>query len=141
MAKMIRPFILLLTLFVIATSACSSAPQATPIPPTQPPPTAAPTKVVVIPGDPAAGKAVYEQHCQECHSIEAGVTVEGPSFHRAGNRLTLAYTKESILEPRGNVIISSETDKQDVTTMPDGFGEKLSDKELEDVIAFILSLK
>jgi mono/diheme cytochrome c family protein len=141
MTKMIKPTLLLLTLLVIITSACSSAPQTTPNPPTLQPPTAAPTKVVVIPGDFVAGKAVYEQYCQECHSTEQGITVEGPSFYSASNRLTLAYTKESIVEPRGNVIKSSETDKEDVTTMPEGFGEKLTEKELEDVIAFILSLK
>jgi mono/diheme cytochrome c family protein len=141
MAKKIRPTLLLLTLLIILASACSSAAPQTPIPPTLAPPTAAPTKAVVIPGDAVAGRAVYEQHCQECHSTEQGITVEGPSFYRAGNRLTLAYTQESILEPRGNTVISSETDKKDETTMPDGFGDQLSAKELEDVIAFILSLK
>jgi cytochrome c2 len=124
MIKKTKWFVLPLLLLVILASACSSASQSspTPVPPTSVPLKLAPTKAVEIPGDVEAGKVVYERDCQQCHSTAEGVNQPGPSFYRAGSHMTLAYTKNSIIEPNANNVISSETDKKEESFMNEGYG-------------------
>jgi len=134
--------LLFLILLALAASACSPAPEPTAVPTqTSAPLQVAPTQTPTIPGDAAAGKVVFEQYCQECHSTEEGVALEGPSMYGAGRRMTLMYAKNSIIDPKGNTIISSETDKAEESSMHEGYGDELTEKELEDVIAFILSFR
>lgn len=88
-----------------------------------------------IEGDPEAGKAVFEEHCQECHSTEEAVTIVGPSLFRAGERLQLQYIVASIENP--HEMKTSDTYELD---MPEDLSQQLSAKELHDVVAYVSSL-
>ncbi|RMF50250.1 MAG: cytochrome c [Anaerolineae bacterium] len=102
-------------------------------------------------GDPAAGKAIFEQSvigsnpgCATCHSRDAGVTLVGPSL--AGIATTAAsrvdgmsaeeYIRQSILEPEAYVV-----DGFVAGTMVPGWDKALSEKELNDLVAYLMTLQ
>jgi len=92
-----------------------------------------------------AGAILYEKRgCKQCHSID-GVGGIGPTFLSAfGNRRQFAdgstgtmdenYIRESILEPRAKVVSGFDP------VMPT-FQGRIKDKELDALIAYIMSLK
>lgn len=100
-------------------------------------------------GDPARGKELFnapalagQAGCASCHSLEPDVTLVGPSMAgiatRAAQRVSgmsaEEYLKQSLLEPDAYVV---EGFPQGV--MPAYTG--LSEQELQDLIAFMLTLK
>ena len=142
-----------------------------------------------VPGDPAHGKAVYQEHgCAACHTIKQDGTYiggyMGPDLSSIGLRRSASYLRESITDPAaslpedyvlvrivtktGNTIegFRLEEDtfsialrdlagnnhalaKQDVKSvtldrksspMP-SFRDKLSAGELDDLVAYMVSLK
>jgi hypothetical protein len=66
--------------------------------------------------------------------------IEGPSLAGAGERLKYEYVKESILFPTDHIVHVEGMVESGETTMPVDFQEYLTVQELEDVIAFVLSL-
>jgi cytochrome c len=102
-------------------------------------------------GDPEAGKTLFEQAtireapaCSTCHSTEPGKVIVGPSLAgmaaRAGERKTgltpPEYIRESILDPNAYIV---EGFSEGV--MYQDFKEVLKEEEIQDLIAYLLTLK
>ncbi|WKK65549.1 c-type cytochrome [Lutimonas zeaxanthinifaciens] len=81
-----------------------------------------------IDGDPVAGSAVYQQNCTECHGVKAeGITapaLANPAFLAFA---TDEYIKYAIVNGRDN-------------TEMQAFNEVLSDRQINDLTAYIRSL-
>jgi mono/diheme cytochrome c family protein len=93
-----------------------------------PPPTAAK-------GDPAAGKAAFAaQGCGGCHAFSAAGTTAsvGPDLDEALQGKDAEFVRESIVDP--NKVIASGYGPG---IMPQDFGQKLSPKQLDDLVAFL----
>jgi mono/diheme cytochrome c family protein len=93
-----------------------------------PPPTAAE-------GDPAAGKAAFAaQGCGGCHAFSAAGTTAsvGPDLDEALQGKDAEFVRESIVDP--NKVIASGYGPG---IMPQDFGQKLSPKQLDDLVAFL----
>jgi len=97
-------------------------------------------------GDVDNGKNLFaKQACSACHVIEAGkpATV-GPNLSNIGNRAAARrpdhtaaqYLWESIVNP--NAFLTSGFG---AGIMPQDYGQKLSDQDLKDLIAYLLTLK
>ena len=140
-----RFFLLIITtIIMLLIGACSAGKNIdpTPLPYTpQPTPTKMPTATQAIVGDSVAGQTVFEANCASCHSIEAGVDLEGPSLAGAGSQLSLSYIEESIQTPCPEGLPASEGEKKCISSMPKDFMEKLSSNQFDDVVAYVLSLK
>lgn len=137
------------------------------------------------PGDPLAGKALYEGRggCRGCHSIGAEGGSLGPDLSDIGRRRNLKYLTESLVSPDADVAIPyrpihvvtrsgedvagirlNEDDasiqlrdthdnlrsflKQNVreirhekTSLMPGYGSTLTPKEIEDIVAYLNSLR
>ena len=102
-------------------------------------------------GDVAAGEALYNQSvigslagCMTCHSLEPGVTMVGPSLANigaeAGSRVSGQaadeYLRQAIVEPNAHIVEGFGEG-----LMPVGYGNELSEQQLNDLVAFLLSLK
>ena len=106
-----------------------------------------------VTGNAAAGEALYKQPvigknsapgCNTCHSLEEGVTLVGPSHAGMGTRAATAvagqsaeeFLHESIVNP--NTVI---TDGFTAGVMYPAFGTDLSDQEIADLVAYLMTLK
>jgi len=115
----------LLLLSLAACSRASAAPAATPDP-------------LVL-----KGRQVFNLRCATCHGLEPGTVIVGPSLAgvatTAGTRMpgydARAYLELSILRPEA-YIVEGYTD-----VMPRNFPKELTSEELDELIAFLLSLK
>lgn len=102
-------------------------------------------------GDPAAGRRLYLQPplgtrtaCRTCHSLEPGVTLVGPSFAgiagRAGTRVpgmsAEAYLYQSIVDPDAYVVEGFKKGQMVRDT-----AQRLTDAQIRDLVAFLLTLK
>ena len=131
MFRKVSVFFVLMVLFALAVAACGGGGS----------------------GDAAvdAGKELFAQPiigtqagCITCHSLEAGVTVVGPSMAgiatRAGTTIagTSAedYIRQSILEPDAHLVEGFPAG-----TMPQVWGDELSDEQLSNLVAYLLTLK
>ena len=97
----------------------------------QPPPPPAAAE-----GDPAAGKAVFAaQSCGACHTFSAAGTTAsvGPDLDKALQGKDAAFVRESIVDPNKEIASNYAAG-----IMPQDFGQKLSQKELDDLVAFLL---
>jgi nitric oxide reductase subunit C len=136
-----KPIILLVLVLVLALAACGGGAA------TAPAGGAGGTGA----GDAAAGQEVFNQSlvgtqpgCMTCHSLEAGVALVGPSLANvgaeAGSRVSgqsaEAYLRQSILAPNEHVV-----DGYTAGIMPQGYGDELSEEQLNDLVAFLLSLQ
>jgi mono/diheme cytochrome c family protein len=98
-----------------------------------------------------AGKALFEQSvvggqpgCVTCHSREAGVTLVGPSLatigSEAGERVAdlsaEEYLRQSILEPDAFVVSGFPSG-----TMPKVWGDVLSEEQIGQLLAYLVTLK
>ncbi len=107
-----------------------------------PPPAAQPPPPPAAQGDPAAGKAVFAANgCGSCHTFKpaAATATIGPNLDdlaaaaQKANRGSLAdYTHESIVDPNAYVVPGFSAG-----IMPQDFGQKLSEKQLADLVAFL----
>ena len=96
---------------------------------TQTTPTQAP------PGNAAAGKAVFaSEGCGSCHTFApAGATgTIGPNLGEVLKGKDAAFIRRSIVEP--NAVIAQGFQPN---IMPQDYGQKLSDKQLNDLAAFL----
>ncbi|MBN1679702.1 MAG: c-type cytochrome [Anaerolineae bacterium] len=91
-----------------------------------------------MPGDPAAGEAVFTGDCAGCHKAEGGV---GPAFTGMGERAATrvegqsaeAYLHESIVDPGAYVVEGYQN------IMPLAYGDTYDEQQLADIIAYILA--
>jgi mono/diheme cytochrome c family protein len=92
-------------------------------------------------GDPELGLIVFQQYCSECHDVAEGQVIEGPPLFEAGTRLSYDYVKESILSPTEHIAYYEGLYNEDDTSMPTDFEQVLNDRQLDNVIAYVMSLK
>jgi mono/diheme cytochrome c family protein len=89
-------------------------------------------------GDPAAGKEIFtttaQPPCSSCHTLkEAGATQTlGPNLDEVLKGKDAAFIHESIVDPSAEVAAGF----QDI--MPKDFGTKLDQKQLADLVAFLV---
>ena len=140
--KLPTAFLILTLVFVVA--ACGSATSGNVQPTARPyTPEAVdnPEAAALVEGNAQDGEAVFAQYCSGCHSIQEGEDIEGPSLYQAGDRMDYDYVKESVLYPEAHLAFVEGRFEVDDTTMPVDFQEWMSEQQLEDVIAYVLSLK
>ncbi len=97
-------------------------------------------------GDPARGKIVFNGvgTCTSCHDVSAGIKIVGPSLKgvatRAGTRKpglsAEAYLRESIKTPNAFVVPGFQPG-----LMPQNFAQILSTQQINDLIAYLMTLK
>ena len=103
------------------------------------------------PGDAAAGQKIFEQTligtqagCVTCHSLEPGVTMVGPSLAtigaEAGSRVSgmsaEEYLRQSILEPDAHLAEGFSPG-----IMPAALADELTEQQLNDLVAYLMTLK
>ena len=88
-------------------------------------------------GNAENGKTVFNGAgaCSGCHSVEPGQVLVGPSLAGVGAD-GAAELHESIVEPDAKI-----TEGFTAGVMPKDYGEKLSDEQLNDLVAYLLTLK
>jgi mono/diheme cytochrome c family protein len=94
-------------------------------------------------GDADAGKALFAQPvigtqagCITCHSLTPDETIVGPSMAGIASRGDEAYIRESILTPDAQLVNGFPAG-----TMPQVWGDELSDAQLNELVAYLLTLK
>ena len=127
----------------VPATATSVPPTATSVPPTDTP--VSPTEAAPQ-GNPESGQQIAQtMGCAGCHSVD-GTTIVGPSWQglygktetfEGGSTAVVdeAYLRESIINPGAKVVAGFPNG-----VMPQDFGQKLSDEQIADLIAYILSL-
>ncbi|MEB2286620.1 MAG: c-type cytochrome [Anaerolineae bacterium] len=99
---------------------------------------AAPETAAPAAGDPANGKALFDQTCSGCHGATDGA---GPALTGMGERATTReegksaedYLHEAIVEPSTYVVAGFGD------IMPKNYGEQYDAAQLADIIAYILT--
>ena len=101
--------------------------------------------------DSSAGKELFAQAvigsqagCAACHSLEPGVVVIGPSLAGIGDRAgevvagqsAADYLKESITAPDAHI-----ADGFPASIMPQEYTEELSSEQIDQLVAYMLTLK
>jgi mono/diheme cytochrome c family protein len=90
-------------------------------------------------GDPAAGKEIFtttaQPPCSTCHTLkEAGATQTiGPNLDEVLKGKDAAFIHESIVDPNAEVATGYQPG-----IMPQTFGEQLDEKQLADLVAFLV---
>jgi cytochrome c2 len=99
-------------------------------------------------GDAAAGEIVFSETavpaCNTCHSLESGVALVGPSLAtigaEAGSRVSGVsasdYLRESITAPDSFVVEGFASG-----LMTQGYETQLTEEQIEDLVAYMLTLK
>ncbi len=131
------------------------------LPPTAtfpPPPTATPTPVAVaenpsggsgmvaVVGNAQAGARVFSGvgTCNSCHEYQRGVSQTGPSLKGVGTRAetriegvsAAEYIRQSIINPNAYVVKGFSAN-----VMPATFARLLTPTQIDDLVAFLLTLK
>ncbi|MCC7446066.1 MAG: cytochrome c [Anaerolineae bacterium] len=129
-----------------ATTAVSPTAVAAAATATKPAGTASPSGGAPAAGSPARGQQIFNGKgtCSSCHDIASGVTIVGPTFKglvaKAGTRKpgmsAHDYLYESIVKPNVFVVQGFQSG-----LMPQNFAQMLSAQEIEDVIAYLMTLK
>ena len=104
-------------------------------------------------GDPDRGKDLYHQTiigpnaapgCVTCHSLDPGKTLVGPSHAGVATRAASAvpgvsaedYLRESIVTPNAHV-----TEGFTPGVMYQNYGKDLTEQEINDLVAYLMTLK
>ena len=68
----------------------------------------APAAIEKLPGNPAAGKAIFESkgRCLHCHGVAARGASIGPDLTTIGDRYSANYLRNSLLKPEADVAIA-----------------------------------
>jgi mono/diheme cytochrome c family protein len=86
-------------------------------------------------GDPAAGRQVFmSEGCGGCHTFAPAGTngTVGPNLTEVLKEKDAAFIHESIANPNAEIAQGYQPN-----IMPQDYGQKLSDKQLNDVVAFL----
>ena len=110
-------------------------PEPTPTPSPEPP---APTTTAEQPsGSPEAGKTVFEvSGCGGCHTFAAAGTTgtTGPDLDEVLAGKDAAFVEQSIVQPNAEI-----AEGYSAGVMPQTYGEQLSPKQVDDLVAFLTS--
>ena len=102
-------------------------------------------------GDAAAGKALFSQSligtqpgCATCHSLEPGVTMVGPSLAGIGSDAGSSvsgvsaedYLRKSIMDPNADIAEGFAAG-----IMPATLAGELTEQQVNDLVAYLLTLK
>jgi mono/diheme cytochrome c family protein len=99
-------------------------------------------------GNAAAGETVFSQTaapaCTSCHSLEPGTTLAGPSLamigaeadSRVAGQSAEDYVRESIVNPNAHIV-----DGFAANLMPATYGSQLTEQQITDLVAYLLTLK
>jgi nitric oxide reductase subunit C len=94
--------------------------------------------------------------CNACHSVAPGVNMAGPSlagvFARASNVISSAdykgkakdpagYVRESILEPSAHLVPGAMYSANGQSFMPTTYGQSLKPEQIDQLVAYLSSLK
>lgn len=94
--------------------------------------------------------------CLACHSVQPGVVMAGPSLaglaERAATIVNSAeytgeatdaagYVRESIMRPSAYLVPGAMFSANGTSFMPEGYGTSLSEEEIDQLTAYLLSLK
>jgi len=89
------------------------------------------------------GRALFERRvigsqtgCSTCHSITEGEVIVGPSLAGIGSREDPQDLRESILDPDAEIV-----DGFSEGTMPDVWNEALTSQQVDQLVAYLLTLK
>jgi cytochrome c2 len=110
------------------------------------------SKIVDAPskGDPARGKKVFNTFqplagmaCNACHRVDTEDRLVGPgllnvgerALHRVDGLSAQAYIRQSIIDPT-SYVVDGYSD-----IMPKTFGEAFNADQLDDLVAYLMSLK
>lgn len=130
----------LLSVFVLLAAACGGGGES-----------AAPASSGSVTGNAADGESLYTQNaigsapgCTTCHSLEEGVVVVGPSHAGIGARAGSVvpglsaeeYLRQSIVEPDAHV-----TEGFTAGIMYQNYGKELTEQQIADLVAFLLTQK
>ncbi|WKZ37381.1 MAG: cytochrome c [Anaerolineales bacterium] len=145
MIKMKQLSVFLIVLFALLVTACGSAEGNVAAPTARPytPQTVQEGNEASGPivGQPENGKALFDIHCIACHDIVEDGVAPGPALHLAGTRMEPDYVKESIIYPQAHdAYLEAELSAVDVD-MPTDFAGLLTPQQLEDLVAYVLTLK
>jgi cytochrome c551/c552 len=105
--------------------------------PTQPTTTAPTTTAEQPSGSPEAGKAVFQaQGCGGCHAFSAAGAngTVGPNLNQVLAGKDAAFVHESIVDPNAEI-----AEGFSAGVMPQDYEQKLSPKQLDDLVAFLTS--
>lgn len=83
----------------------------------------------------AAGEALFKLECANCHSVVQDVNLTGPSMAGIGAEGEQVL-REAIVNPDAEI-----TPGFDKGIMPDSFGTQLTAQQIDDLIAYLLTLK
>lgn len=115
--------------------------------PTPPPgaPTATPLALPVPVGDPARGQELFNgaANCATCHRVDAEEVFVGPSLKTIANRAAYKRPGMDAVTYLYNVILNPDETINPLTkpgVMPRTFEVKLTDEQIADVIAYLLTL-
>lgn len=128
-------FLAVFGLLAVLTAACGGKATATPVPTATTRPAATAT---TAPTGSAAdrGKAIVDkQGCLACHMITGTTVTVGPNLSKVGSK-DEAYLRQSITDP--NAVVAAGFPKD---IMPKDYGKKLSSQQLDDLIAYLKTLK
>ena len=99
-------------------------------------------------GNATAGEEVFDQvaapACNACHSLEPGQVLVGPSLAKigaeAGSRVSGQsaedYLRESIVAPNDHLVEGFGPN-----LMPGTYGSQLTAQQIDDLVAYMLTLK
>jgi mono/diheme cytochrome c family protein len=96
-------------------------------------------------GDPAveAGKKLFSETvigtqagCITCHSLTPGEVIVGPSMAGIGSRGDANYIRTSILDPNAELVDGFPAD-----TMPSVWGTELNSEQVDQLVAYLQTLK
>ena len=82
--------------------------------------------------------------CATCHSLEEGVTMAGPSHYGVATRAETAvegmsaeeYLRQSIVDPDAHI-----SEGFTAGIMYKNYGQELSESQINDLVAFLMTLK
>jgi mono/diheme cytochrome c family protein len=86
-------------------------------------------------GDPAAGRQIFgDQGCGGCHTFSAAGTSAslGPNLDESLEGKDPEYVREAIVDPDKEIVSGFQPG-----VMPKDFGQKLTPKQLDDLLAFL----
>ena len=91
----------------------------------------------------ALGLEQYDlQECYNCHKVggKGGLKKRGPHLDNIGNLMSVEELKEKILNPRSYMAEGFEKE-YNKKLMPDKYKELMSDQEIDQLVAYMASLK